>query len=135
MATQRRTAQNPPGVATPLKPHYSNCVKVEAGPLLFLSGQVSLDADGNLVGKGDVVAQARQVFENLRVQLEANGATMADVLKVTVFVTDITTFHSLSDLRLSYFPENGPASTIVEVSNLAWPEFLIEVEAVAAVPA
>jgi enamine deaminase RidA (YjgF/YER057c/UK114 family) len=134
MSSNRRTAQNPPGVAEPLKSHYSNCVRVEAGPLLFLSGQVSVDADGNLVGKGDIQAQAKQVFENLRVQLEANGASMADMLKLTVFVKDISTFHSLSDLRLSYFPSNGPASTIVEISNLAWPEFLIEVEAVAAVP-
>jgi 2-iminobutanoate/2-iminopropanoate deaminase len=134
MSSNRRTAQNPAGVAKPLKPHYSNCVRVEAGPLLFLSGQVAVDADGKLVGKGDVLAQAKQVFENLRIQLEANGATMADILKLTVFVKDISTFQSLSDLRLSYFPANGPASTIVEISNLAWPEFLIEVEAIAAIP-
>jgi reactive intermediate/imine deaminase len=134
MSSSRRTAQNPPGVAKPLKPHYSNCVRVEAGPLLFLSGQVSLDADGKLVGEGDVKAQARQVFENLRIQVEANGGTMADIVKVTVFVKDISTFQSLSELRQSYFPSNGPASTIVEISNLAWPEFLIEVEAVAVIP-
>lgn len=130
----RRTAMNPAGVLKPLKPHYSNCVRVDSGPLLFIAGQVALDSDGKLVGKGDIRAQAKQVLENIRKIVEANGATMADIVKVTVYVCDIGAFHTISDIRLGYFPKDGPASAIVEVSALADPEFLVEIEAVAAVP-
>jgi reactive intermediate/imine deaminase len=125
---------NPAGVLKPLKPHYSNCVRVESGPLLFIAGQVALDSDGKLIGKGDIRAQAKQVLENIRKIVEANGATMADIVKVTVYVRDIEAFHSISDIRVGYFPKDGPASAIVEVSGLADPEFLVEIEAVAAVP-
>ena len=124
--------RNPDSVATPLKPHYSNSVRVDAGPLLFIAGQVAIDAEGNLVGKGDIRAQATQVLENIRNIVEANGGTMADIVQVTVYVRDIGAFESVSDIRERYFPKDGPASAIVEVSALAWPEFLIEIAAVAA---
>jgi 2-iminobutanoate/2-iminopropanoate deaminase len=134
MAEPRKRAVNPPEVAPPLKGHYSNSVRVEAGPLLFIAGQIALDKEGRLVGKGDLRAQAVQVLENIRAILRANGADMADVLKVTVYVTDIRAFHEIADIRLRYFPKDGPASAIVEVSRLALPEIMIEIEAVAAVP-
>ena len=124
--------RNPDSVAAPLKPHYSNSVRVDAGPLLFIAGQVAIDAEGNLVGKGDIRAQATQVLENIRNIVEANGGTMADIVQVTVYVRDIGAFESVSDIRERYFPKDGPASAIVEVSALAWPEFLIEIAAVAA---
>jgi len=130
----RRTAMNPPGVAKPLKPHYSNCVRVGSGPLLFISGQVALDSGGKLVGKGDVCAQAKQVLENIRKIVEANDARMDDIVKVTVYVRNIKAFETISDIRHVYFPKDGPASAIVEVSALADPEFLVEIEAVAVVP-
>jgi 2-iminobutanoate/2-iminopropanoate deaminase len=132
--TPRKQAINPPELGKPLKPYYSNCVRVESGPLLFISGQVALDGEGTLVGGSDLKAQARQVFENIRTCLLANGATMSDVLKVTVYVTDMRAFHELTELRTQYWPVNGPASTLIEVSKLALPELLIEVEAIAAVP-
>ena len=124
----------PADVPAPLKPHYSNCIRVEAGPLLFISGLISMDADGNIVGEGDIRAQATQTLENIRKVVEANGGTMADIVQVTVYVTDIDAFHSISDIRESYFPKDGPASAIVEVGALALPELMIEIAAVASLP-
>jgi 2-iminobutanoate/2-iminopropanoate deaminase len=129
----QRTALNPDGVAPPLKGYYSNAVRVEAGPLLFISGQISLDSQGNIVGAGDLRTQARQVLENIRAVLRSQSAEMADIVNVVVYVTDIRAFHDIADIRLEYFPTNGPASTIVEVSKLALPELLIEISAVAAI--
>ena len=134
MAQRRSVGANPDSVAPPMKPHYSNSIRAEAGPLLFIAGQVALDAGGKLVGPGDIRAQATQVLENIRAIVEANGGTMADIAKVTVFVRDIAAFNTISDIRARYFPKDGPASAIVEVSALAWPEFLIEIEAIAALP-
>jgi reactive intermediate/imine deaminase len=112
--------------------HYTDAVR--AGDLLFVSGCVSLDADGNLVGEGDVVAQARQVFENIGLCLSAAGASFADVVKVTTFLTDIRDRGRINPVRQEFFGDARPASTLVEVSALVLPGFLIEVEAVAAVP-
>ena len=134
MANSRKAALNPAAVAAPLKPYYSNCVRSEAGPLLWISGQVALDRDGRLVGEGDLRAQAVQVLENIKAILADSGAGMEDIVKVTVYVTDIRAFHDIADIRERYFPKNGPASVICEVSALAWPEFMIEIEAVAVVP-
>ncbi len=132
--TNRKTAWNPPQVAAPLKGYYSNCVKVSGGPLLFIAGQVGLDRQGHLVGKGDMKAQATQALENIRAILEANGATMEDVVKVTLYVTGIRAYDELTEIRMKYFPQNGPASAIVEVSRLALPDLLVEIEAIAVVP-
>jgi len=132
--TSKSVGTNPASVAPPMKPHYSNSIRTESGPLLFIAGQVALDADGKLVGDGDIRAQATQVLENIRAIVEANGAAMADIAQVTVYVRDIEAFNSISDIRERYFPSDGPASAIVEVSALAWPEFLIEIAAVAALP-
>lgn len=133
MANPRKTAINPEAVAAPLKPHYSNCVRSDAGPLLWISGQVAIDREGGLVGEGDLRAQAVQVLENIKAILEDSDATMDDIVKVTVYVTDIRAFNDISDIREKYFPNNGPSSVICEVSALAWPEFMIEIEAVAVV--
>ncbi len=135
MAREGRTlAMNPPEVAPPLRPYYSNCVKVTAGPLLFISGQVALDREGKLLGRGDAKAQTVQALENIKAILEANGASMRDVVKVTVFVTDMRYFEDVAVVRTRYFPTEGPASTLVEVSKLALPDLLVEIEAIAAVP-
>jgi reactive intermediate/imine deaminase len=134
MSGPRKQALNPAGVAPPLKPYYSNAVRVGAGPLLFIAGQIALDPAGNFVGKGDLRAQAVQVLENIRTILRASGADMADVVKVTVYVKTIAAFSEIADIRLRYFPSNGPASAIVEISALALPEALIEIEAIAVIP-
>jgi 2-iminobutanoate/2-iminopropanoate deaminase len=134
MVASRKAAVNPEGVAKPLKPHYSNAVRVTAGPLLFIAGQVAIDSEGKIVGKGDLRAQAVQVLENIRIILRAHAADMEDVVSVAVYVTDIRAFNEIADIRLRYFPKDGPASAIVEVSRLALPEFLVEISAVASVP-
>jgi reactive intermediate/imine deaminase len=112
--------------------HYTDAVR--AGDLLFVSGCVALDAEGNLVGEGDVVAQARQVFVNIGLCLSAAGATFADVVKVTTFLTDIGDRAAVNTVRQEVFGDARPASTLVEVGALVLPEFLIEVEAVAVLP-
>ena len=112
--------------------HYTDAVR--AGNLLFVSGCVALDAEGKLVGEGDVVAQARQVFTNIGLCLSAAGATFADVVKVTTFLTDVNDRAQVNPVRQEFFGDAKPASTLVEVSALVLPEFLIEVEAVAVLP-
>lgn len=133
MTKKKKTAKNPSTVARPLKNYYSNAVRSEAGPLLWISGQVAIDKAGKLVGEGDLRKQAVQVLENIRAILSESGAAMSDIVKVTVYVTDIRAFNDIADIREKYFPEDGPASVICEVSSLAWPEFMIEIEAVAVV--
>jgi 2-iminobutanoate/2-iminopropanoate deaminase len=112
--------------------HYTDAVRVE-GPLLFVSGVVPVDAEGQLVGGDDVLAQARQVFANLGAVLAAGGATFADVVKVTVFLTDADDRVRINPVRQEVFGEARPASTLVEISALAVPGAKIEVEAVAVV--
>ena len=134
MTETRRHASNPAGVAKPIRGYYSNSVRVSAGPLLFISGQVALDPEGRVVGKGDVRAQTVQVLENIRTILRANSADMQHVVSVTVYVTDMSFLDRIADIRMQYFPSNGPSSAIVEIARLAMPELLIEISAVAAVP-
>jgi reactive intermediate/imine deaminase len=114
---------------------FSNAIKVDKadlGSLLFISGQVAMDEKGNVIGKGDIKTQARQVLENVKSALEGLGATMDDVVKVTVFVTDMSHFKEIHEVRRAYFKkENYPTSTIVEINRLAKEDLLIEVEAIA----
>ena len=88
MSKNRKTAQNPAGVAPPLKGYYSNCVRADSGPLLFIAGQISTDAAGKIVGVGDLRAQTTQVLENIRTILRANNADMENIVNVTVYVTE-----------------------------------------------
>jgi len=120
-----------PGQSEPIS-HYTDAVR--AGELLFVSGCVPVDGEGRHVGGDDVVAQARQVFANVGGILEAGGATFADVVKVTVYVTDIADRTRINPVRQEVFGETRPASTLVEVSALAIPGAKLEVEAVALVP-
>jgi 2-iminobutanoate/2-iminopropanoate deaminase len=129
----RRIAMNPPAVPAPIRAYYSNCVRVRAGSLLFISGQIGTDANGRLVGRDDAAAQANQALRNMELLLKANGASMADVVKVTVYVTNMDYLDVIAPVRLKYFPQDGPASAIVEVSRLALPDVKVEIEAIAAV--
>jgi 2-iminobutanoate/2-iminopropanoate deaminase len=119
------------GVAEPFS-HYTDAVR--AGDLLFISGCVSVDVDGNVVGAGDVVAQARQIFTILGLILEAAGASFADVVKLTHFLTNVEDRGLINPIRKEFLGETRPASTLVEVSRLVLPEFLLEIEAVAILP-
>jgi reactive intermediate/imine deaminase len=131
----RITAMNPDMVSSP-GGNYSHAVRIDTGDgvLLFVSGQVAFDADGTLVGEGDLARQTEQVFENLRAVLEANGGTFEQVVKLSTFMTDISQLQAMRDVRARYLPDPPPASTTVEVSGLFRPEALIEIEAVAAIP-
>jgi 2-iminobutanoate/2-iminopropanoate deaminase len=127
----RREEIRAQGQPEPLS-HYTDAVRTE-GPLLFVSGVVPVDEAGRLVGGGDVVAQTRQVFANLGAVLAAAGASFGDVVKVTVFLTDIGDRARINPVRQEVFGEARPASTLVEISALAVPGAKIEVEAVAVI--
>ncbi len=116
------------GLAAPIS-HYTDAVR--AGDLLFVSGCVPVDGEGRLVGGADVVAQARQVFANVGAVLAAAGASFADVVKVTVYLTAIDDRVRVDPVRQRAFGETRPASTLVEISRLAVPGAKLEVEAVA----
>jgi reactive intermediate/imine deaminase len=117
-----------PGQSEPIS-HYTDAVR--AGDLVFVSGVVPVDGDGNVVGGDDVAAQARQVFENMGAVLAAAGCTFADVVKVTIFLTDVDDRSKINPVRQEVFGQTRPASTLVEISRLAIPGAKIEVEAVA----
>ena len=110
----------------------SHGVKVPAGNLVFVSGQVARNVHGELVGKGDIKAQTRQALENVKDVLEVAGATMDDVVKVTVFVTNVVEHYTqIHEARAEYWKTDYPASTMVEVRSLVSPDMLIEIEAIA----
>jgi 2-iminobutanoate/2-iminopropanoate deaminase len=110
---------------------YSHVVAVEGRRMIFVAGQLARDRDGNVVGKGDMRAQIRQVGENIKAALAAAGATLADLVKTTTYVTDIEEYFKHVDVRMEYFGAALPTSTTVEVRRLAHPDFLVEVEVIA----
>jgi reactive intermediate/imine deaminase len=128
-----KTSINPEGMAAPVGPYSHVVTAPPGGRLVFCAGAVAFDADGEIVGKGDIVAQTRQVMENLRQALAAAGAGFEDVVKVTNYVTDARLWPGVLPVRAEYLTEPYPASTFVEVSALMFPELLIEIEAVAVV--
>jgi enamine deaminase RidA (YjgF/YER057c/UK114 family) len=128
------TRLNPPELGTP--PGYSQVVDVSAGRIIFIAGQTAVDGDGNVVGKNDFIAQAAQVFRNLAIALEAAGCTAANLVKLTVYLTDMDNLSRYREARNRFFasvtPPAAPAVTLVEVAKLYGPEFMIEIEAIAA---
>ncbi len=101
------------------------------GDLLFISGQAAIDLNGRIVGGGDFDAQAAQAFGNLDRVLRAGGSSLQNVIKVTIFLTDMRYFDRIVDLRGQWFTAPYPADTIVEVSSLDSPDAMIEIEAIA----
>jgi 2-iminobutanoate/2-iminopropanoate deaminase len=113
---------------------YSHVVVAPAGRTLYISGQVALDRDGKLVGAGDFDAQAEQVFANLKAALEAGGASFKDVVKLTMYVTDMSQLKGLRVARDRYIDlKRPPASTLVEVRRLFRDDVLLEIDATAVV--
>ena len=112
--------------------HFTDAVR--AGGFLHVSGVIAVDGEGNLVGGDDVVAQTWQVLENMRAILEAGGCGFQDVVKVTIFLTDVDDRPLINPLRQEAFGSARPASTLVEVSRLVLPEAKVEIECVALVP-
>ena len=114
---------------------FSQATTVEAsGRFVFVSGMTARQPDGTIVGVGDVRAQTRQVCENVKSAVEAAGGTLADVCRVDVYVRNMEDFAKIHEIRAQYFTEPLPASTMVEVSKLAHPDYLIEINAIAVVP-
>jgi enamine deaminase RidA (YjgF/YER057c/UK114 family) len=107
---------------------------IRVGGLLFVSGNVATDSNGNLVGAGDCEAQSRQVMANIQTIVEAAGAGMQDTVKITCFLTDVNNYAGYSKVRGETWPSSPPASSTVIVAALVRPEYLVEVEAVVRIP-
>jgi enamine deaminase RidA (YjgF/YER057c/UK114 family) len=126
---------NPPELGTP--PGYSQIVDIAASRIIFISGQTALDQEGNLVGRNDFTAQAAQVFRNLAIALRARGCDATNLVKLTVFLTNMENLGAYREVRNRFFasvtPPAAPAVTLVQVSKLYGAEFMIEIEAIAAV--
>ena len=126
-AAQEIQRINPEGMTQPTT--YSHVVRV--GNQLFIAGQVAVDGDGNLVGRGDMRAQVRQVLKNLKTVLASQGADFSNVTKINIFTVDIDAFRESGEVRRQFFEGYPPASTLVQIERLARPEFLVEIEAIA----
>eukprot|EP00611_Tribonema_gayanum_P005167 TRINITY_DN14421_c0_g1_i1.p3 TRINITY_DN14421_c0_g1~~TRINITY_DN14421_c0_g1_i1.p3 ORF type:complete len:130 (+),score=32.45 TRINITY_DN14421_c0_g1_i1:324-713(+) len=111
--------------------HFSPAWQV--GDLLFTSGQASIGADGSIVGPGDIDAQIAQTFANLQAVLAAGGSDLSKVVKVTIYLTDMSHFPSIVEARAKWFTAPYPADTTVEVKGLALPALMVEIEAIARV--
>ncbi len=123
-----------PNLSTPRG--YSHVVSASGSRTVYVAGQISTDTNGNIVGAGDLRAQTTQVLENVKAALAAAGATFADVVKQNTYVVNLNAeaLPIIREVRSIYFPaENPPASTLVGVTALAFPELLIEVEVVAVI--
>ena len=117
------------------KPAYSHVVTVNGpGKTIYIAGQLARDEAGSIVGPGDMRAQLEQTFKNLGACLKAAGATWADVVKTNTFVTDYQAFSTCSDVRMRYFGVASPTSTTIQISGLAQPEAMVEIEMIAVVP-
>src|SRR5580658_10171466 len=116
------------------QPSYSHVVTVSGtGKIVYTAGQLARDIDGNCVGKGDMRAQMEQTFKNLDKCLKAAGATWADVIKTNTFVTDYQAFSQCRDVRMRYFGVATPTSTTIQISGLAQPGAMVEIEMIAAI--
>ena len=126
-----KTVINPPELAPPVG--YSHAIRKKGTPV-FLAGQVALDRDGKVVGEKDVAAQTEPAFANVKAVVEAAGGTLADVVKITIYVTDAAVRPAVAAVRKRWFPDGVfPASTYVVVSGLAIPELLVEIDAIAVI--
>jgi len=125
---------NPPTVAKPTG--YSHAFEVSGGRLLFLAGQVARDRDGNVIGKGDLVAQFRQVCENLKALVEARGGTLQDIVKLNIYVLDKDDYKAkgkaIGAVYREYFGKHFPAMTLAEVKSLYDADIMLEIEGIAA---
>jgi 2-iminobutanoate/2-iminopropanoate deaminase len=111
----------------------SGGIEAPSGRTIYVSGQVSLDAEGNVVGEGDIKLQTETVLEHVKTVLEEAGGGIENIVKVTVFITDMGLYDEIHEVRRRYFEEPYPASSMVEVSALIDPRLLIEIEAIAVI--
>ena len=127
-----RTQISNPNLPAPMRGGaYSSGVEAPAGRTVYVSGQVAFDAEGNVVGEGDIKLQTETVLEHVKTVVEEAGGSMEDIVKVTVFITDMGLYDDIHEVRRRYFEEPFPASSMVEVSALIDPRLLVEIEAIA----
>jgi len=132
MPSPRVRIHNPKTMAPPTG--YSHVAEVRGGRLVFIAGQVARNAEGNLVGRGDYRLQAEQVFRNISLALESVGASFDDVVKLTYYLRDTSHLPEVREVRDRFVDtKNPPTSTAVQVSGLAAPDFLLEIDAIASV--
>ena len=114
--------------------HFSQAIEIDAkGKLVFISGMTARRADGSIAAVGDIEGQTRQVCENIKAAVEAAGGTMDDICRVDVYVRNIEHFDRIHKVRREYFKSPPPASTMVEVTKMVSPDYLIEINAIAVV--
>ncbi len=115
--------------------HFSQAVAIAAtGRFVFISGMTARKPDGTIAGVGDVSEQTRQVCENVKAAVEAAGGTMDDICRVDVYVRNMEHFDAIHKVRREYFKAPAPASTMVEVTKMTSPDYLIEINAIAVIP-
>jgi 2-iminobutanoate/2-iminopropanoate deaminase len=127
-----RTVIQPESLPDP-RPRYSQAIQTEGGSMLFIAGQVAVSRDGGIVGQGDIEAQAVQVFENLGAVLKAAGGSFENLVMTTTYLTDIKYREAYSKVRLQYYKEHQPTSTLVVVKGLANPDYLLEIDGIAVI--
>ena len=124
---------NPPGVWAPFGAFSMGAIQGE-GQVVHLKGQVSLDAQGQIVGRGDMLAQVRQTLENIQAVLGHVGGRMEDILSLTHYVTDMERFMAAGEVRRAFFAEPFPVTTTVQVVRLYDPDLMVEITALAEIP-
>jgi 2-iminobutanoate/2-iminopropanoate deaminase len=130
--TSQITRGNPPNLKNVRSNIYNHYVRIDnPRSLIFLSGQLSRDGEGKLVGAGDMAEQTRQAIRNMDAVLKEAGGTLEDIVSIVVYTTDIRQFKEIVAARMEFFKTNLPTSTIVEVAHLADPGLLIEFQATA----
>jgi 2-iminobutanoate/2-iminopropanoate deaminase len=125
-----RTVIQPKSLSDP-RPRYSQGILAEGGKLLFVAGQTASDKDGNVVGKGDIEAQTAQVFKNLSAVLEEAGGSLDNLVMTTTYITDRKYREGYNRVRQQQYKKNSPTSTLVIITGLAHPDYLIEINGIA----
>jgi 2-iminobutanoate/2-iminopropanoate deaminase len=130
----KKTLINPDTIAPPVS-KYSHAVRVDIADAAFIyvAGQIALDAHGNLVGENDIARQTEFVFEQIKTILAAAGGALSDVIKANIYVTDMSQYSKVAEVRNRYFADTLPATTFVEVNKLVREGWMVEIEVVAVV--
>ena len=113
------------------RPRYSQGILAEGGKLLFIAGQTASDKDGGIAGKGDIEAQTHQVFKNLSSVLKEAGGSLDNLVMTTTYITDRKYREGYNRVRMQYYKKDPPTSTLVIITGLAHPDYLIEINGVA----
>jgi 2-iminobutanoate/2-iminopropanoate deaminase len=127
----RKTIQ--PKTLNDPRPRYTHGILNQGGKLLFIAGQTASDKDGNVVGKGNIVAQTEQVFANMKAVLKAAGGTIDDLVMTTTYIVDRKYREGYNEVRKGLYKKDPPTSTLVIITGLADPDYLIEIAGIAVI--